>query len=179
VVNVIWTIRQTPIGPLMLAATERGLVNVLFRADERAAGEAVRRLAGRFGDEPTTGDPRSNPHLDRAAGEVDSYFEGELREFTVALDWTLSGGFNRRVLHELASGVPYGTVVGYQTLADRVGEPGAARAVGVAMASNPLPVVVACHRVVESDGGIGGFGGGLEIKRALLGLEGVLPQPLF
>jgi methylated-DNA-[protein]-cysteine S-methyltransferase len=69
--------------------------------------------------------------------------------------------------------------VGYQDLADRVGEPGAARAVGTAMGANPLPVVVPCHRVIESDGGIGGFGGGLEIKRQLLALEGVLPAPLF
>lgn len=70
-------------------------------------------------------------------------------------------------------------MVGYQDLADRVGEPGAARAVGAAMGSNPLPVVVPCHRVVASDGGIGGFGGGLETKRLLLALEGVLPAPLF
>ncbi|MDX6356206.1 MAG: methylated-DNA-[protein]-cysteine S-methyltransferase, partial [Streptomyces sp.] len=73
----------------------------------------------------------------------------------------------------------YGSVVAYQTLADRVGEPGAARAVGVAMGSNPIPIVVPCHRVIGSDGGIGGFGGGLDTKRTLLALEGVLPAPLF
>lgn len=178
-VKVIWTVRETPIGPLFLGATEQGLVNVVFRADEGVTGEAVRRLASRFGTEPTPGQAQDSPHLDQSVRELDGYFAGELREFSVALDWTLSAGFNRRVLQELAAGVPYGTVVGYQTLADRVGEPGAARAVGVAMGANPLPVVVPCHRVVESDGGIGGFGGGLEIKRALLGLEGVLPQPLF
>lgn len=75
--------------------------------------------------------------------------------------------------------MPYGSVVGYGELAARVGQPGAAQAVGNAMGSNPLPVVVACHRVVENDGGIGGFGGGVETKRILLALEGVLPQPLF
>ncbi len=83
------------------------------------------------------------------------------------------------MLRELASGVPYGTVVGYGDLAGRVGQPGGAQAVGTAMGSNPLPLVVPCHRVVESDGGIGGFGGGLETKRKLLALEGVLPEPLF
>jgi methylated-DNA-[protein]-cysteine S-methyltransferase len=83
------------------------------------------------------------------------------------------------VLRELNSGVPFGSVVAYGDLAGRVGAPGAAQAVGVAMGSNPLPVVVPCHRVVESDGGIGGFGGGLETKRKLLALEGVLPEPLF
>lgn len=102
-----------------------------------------------------------------------------MREFSLDLDWSLTTGFNRQVLRELATGVPYGTVVGYGDLAERAGQPGAAQAVGAAMGSNPLPVVVPCHRVVESDGGLGGFGGGLETKRQLLALEGVLPQPLF
>jgi methylated-DNA-[protein]-cysteine S-methyltransferase len=113
------------------------------------------------------------------AEQLDAYFEGTLREFSLDLDWSLITGFARRVLRELATGVPYGSVVSYQDLADRVREPGAARAVGAAMGSNPLPLVVPCHRVIESDGGIGGFGGGLEIKRSLLALEGVLPAPLF
>ncbi|MFE7119255.1 methylated-DNA--[protein]-cysteine S-methyltransferase, partial [Streptomyces sp. NPDC057654] len=112
-------------------------------------------------------------------GQLVAYFDGRLRTFTVPLDWSLATGFNRRVLRALAAHVPYGTVVGYQDLARRVGEPGAARAVGTAMGANPLPVVVPCHRVIGSDGGLGGFGGGLEVKRALLALEGVLPQPLF
>ncbi len=185
--EVRWTVRETPVGPLLLATTGSGLVNVLFRADTRVTATAVRRLAGRLGAEPVRHDPEPSAapagpaerHLADAAGQIDAYFAGTLREFTVPLDWSLSGGFNHRVLRELAAGVPYGSVVGYQTLADRVGEPGAARAVGVAMGSNPIPVVVACHRVVESGGGIGGFGGGLEIKRRLLALEGVLPAPLF
>ena len=187
---VHWAVRDTPIGPLLLAATEQGLVSVVFRADEPTAGAAAERLGGLLGGHPIPLDASSGgdeaaagraaaTYLADAIRELDAYFAGTLREFTVDLDWSLIAGFNRRVLRELATGVPYGTVVGYQTLADRVGEPGAARAVGVAMGSNPLPVVVPCHRVVESDGGIGGFGGGLEIKRALLALEGVLPEPLF
>ncbi|GGN50028.1 methylated-DNA--protein-cysteine methyltransferase [Streptomyces kronopolitis] len=119
------------------------------------------------------------PHLATAVSELSAYFDGRLRTFTVPLDWSLSSGFSARVLRILAGDVPYGAVVGYQDLADRAGEPGAARAVGAAMGSNPLPVVVPCHRVVASDGGIGGFGGGLETKRLLLALEGVLPAPLF
>lgn len=185
-----WTVRDTAIGPLFLAATDNGLVNVAFRADDRVTGAAVRRLGARFGAEPiradTAGPAPSGAatapgaaHLAAAVRQLDGYFAGTLHDFELPLDWSFSGGFNHRVLLELASGVPYGSVVGYQTLADRVGEPGAARAVGVAMGSNPLPVVVACHRVVESGGGIGGFGGGLEIKRKLLALEGVLPEPLF
>ncbi|MFE0189427.1 methylated-DNA--[protein]-cysteine S-methyltransferase [Streptomyces sp. NPDC058989] len=170
-----WARLETPIGPLLLAATREGLAQVLFHADERTTRRALTRLEQLFGGPPLPG----IPHLATATAELTAYFSGGLRSFTVPLDWSLSSGFNARVLHALASGVPYGSVVGYQDLADRVGEPGAARAVGAAMGSNPLPVVVPCHRVVASDGGIGGFGGGLETKRLLLALEGVLPAPLF
>ncbi|MCD9588603.1 methylated-DNA--[protein]-cysteine S-methyltransferase [Streptomyces sp. 8ZJF_21] len=209
-----WAVRATPIGPLLLAATDEGLAQVVFHAEEKTAAEAVARLTRRLGAEPmavssavpgsvpsadsgtaATAEsadstdsadsadsapvPRCAEHLAEAIRQVESYFAGDTKAFTLSLDWSLTAGFNRRVLRELAAHVPFGTVVGYQDLADRVGEPGAARAVGVAMGSNPLPVVVACHRVVESGGGIGGFGGGLETKRTLLALEGVLPQPLF
>ncbi len=170
-----WTRLETPIGPLLLAATREGLVQVAFHADERTTRRALTRLEQFFGGPPLP----ATPHLATATAELNAYFSGDLRSFTVPLDWSLSSGFNARVLHALASDVPYGSVVGYQDLADRVGEPGAARAVGAAMGSNPLPVVVPCHRVVASDGGIGGFGGGLETKRLLLALEGVLPAPLF
>nr|WP_246103079.1 methylated-DNA--[protein]-cysteine S-methyltransferase [Streptomyces piniterrae] len=166
---------ETPIGPLLLAATREGLAQVVFHADERTSRRALVRLEQLFGSAPLP----EIPHLDTATTELTAYFAGELRAFTVPLDWSLTSGFNARVLHALASDVPYGSVVGYQDLADRVGEPGAARAVGAAMGANPLPVVVPCHRVVASDGGIGGFGGGLETKRLLLALEGVLPAPLF
>ncbi|MFF4605593.1 methylated-DNA--[protein]-cysteine S-methyltransferase [Streptomyces sp. NPDC001339] len=175
---------STPIGPLLLAATREGLVQVVFHADEPAAlpqrpvgrtSSALSRLEQFFGGPPLP----EIPHLATAAAELTAYFAGELRSFTVPLDWSLSSGFHARVLHALAESVPYGSVVGYQDLADRVGEPGAARAVGAAMGSNPLPVVVPCHRVVAADGGIGGFSGGLETKRLLLALEGVLPAPLF
>ncbi|MFH0244854.1 methylated-DNA--[protein]-cysteine S-methyltransferase [Streptomyces sp. HK10] len=172
-----WTVRETPVGPLLLAATGRGLVTVVFHAGERTVRRCLARLAGRLGAEPAPGG--DDPVLAEAARELDAYFRGGLREFSVPLDWSLTSGFNGRVLRTLSASVPYGSTVGYQTLADRVGEPGAARAVGVAMGSNPLPVVVPCHRVVESGGGLGGFGGGLETKRALLTLEGVLPAPLF
>ncbi|MEU9114016.1 methylated-DNA--[protein]-cysteine S-methyltransferase [Streptomyces sp. NPDC048483] len=170
-----WTRLETPIGPLLLAATRQGLAQVVFHADERTGRRALTRLEQYFGGPPLA----EIPHLATATAELTAYFAGGLRTFTAPLDWSLSSGFNARVLHALADGVPYGSVVGYQDLADRVGEPGAARAVGAAMGSNPLPVVVPCHRVVASDGGIGGFGGGLETKRLLLALEGVLPPPLF
>jgi methylated-DNA-[protein]-cysteine S-methyltransferase len=174
---VAWTALDTPIGPLLLVASGLGLLQLVFCAGEQTTNDALDRLARRLGVTPA--EAPGQRHIAAATGQLDAYFRGELREFTLGLDWSLTTGFNRRVHRELATGVPYGTVVGYQDLADRVGEPRAARAVGAAMGANPLPVVVPCHRVVESDGGIGGFGGGLEIKRALLALEGVLPEPLF
>ena len=176
---VAWAVLDAPIGPLMLAASEHGLVQVVFHADEPTAGAALDRLGRRLGTTSAAPAAPARAHLAEAIRQVEAYFAGSLRDFTLDLDWSLTTGFNRRVQRELATGVHYGTVVGYQDLANRVGEPGAARAVGVAMGANPLPVVVPCHRVIESGGGIGGFGGGLEAKRRLLALEGVLPEPLF
>ncbi|EST22630.1 methylated-DNA--protein-cysteine methyltransferase [Streptomyces roseochromogenus subsp. oscitans DS 12.976] len=173
----MWAVVGTDIGPLMLAATRDGLVNVVFHATDAVRDRAVERLADRLGGAPVE-DPDS-PLLAEAIRQLLAYFAGERHDFELPLDWSLISGFNRQVLRELAAGVPYGTVVGYGDLAGRVGQPGGAQAVGAAMGANPLPVVVPCHRVVESDGGIGGFGGGLETKRRLLALEGVLPEPLF
>ncbi|OUC97235.1 methylated-DNA--[protein]-cysteine S-methyltransferase [Streptomyces swartbergensis] len=175
--RVVWGVVDSDIGPLLLAATREGLVNVVFHATDAVRDRAVERLASRLGTEPV--EAPGSPLLTEAIHQVVAYFAGERRDFDLPLDWSLISGFNREVLRELASGVPYGTVVGYGDLAGRVGQPGAAQAVGMAMGANPLPVVVPCHRVVESGGGIGGFGGGLETKRRLLALEGVLPEPLF
>lgn len=175
--RVVWAVVGTGIGPLLLAATREGLVNVVFHATDTVRDNALERLASRLGTEPVE-DPGS-PLPAEAIRQVKAYFAGERHAFDLPLDWSLVSGFPRRVLRELASGVPFGTVVGYGELAERAGQPGAAQAVGMAMGANPLPVVVPCHRVVESGGGIGGFGGGLETKRRLLALEGVLPEPLF
>lgn len=170
-----WTRVPSPIGPLLLAATERGLLSVVFHADQAASDAALARIRRAMGARPV---PDAAP-LGEAAAQLAAYFAGELRAFSLPLDLRLTTGFHRRVLEVLAARVGYGTVVGYQDLADWVGEPGAARAVGAAMGANPLPIVIPCHRVVESGGGLGGFGGGLGTKRELLALEGVLPPPLF
>ncbi|MFJ6743545.1 methylated-DNA--[protein]-cysteine S-methyltransferase [Streptomyces sp. NPDC091279] len=175
--RVVWALVPTGIGPLLLAATREGLVSVVFHATDPVRDRALARLASRLGTEPVE-DPGS-PLLAEAIRQVGEYFAGERRDFDLPLDWSLISGFNRQVLRELLAGVPFGSVVGYGDLARRVGQPLASQAVGVAMGANPLPVVVPCHRVVERDGGIGGFGGGLETKRKLLALEGVLPEPLF
>lgn len=174
--RVEWTVVPSGIGPLLLAATDRGLVSVNFHADGRVLERVLERLAAALGVELVRCE---TDRLAEPIRQIRAYFDGTLQSFDVKLDWSLVTGFNRQVLRELADGVPYGTVVAYGELARRVGQPSAAQAVGAAMGSNPLPVVVPCHRVVESDGGIGGFGGGLETKRKLLALEGVLPEPLF
>ncbi|MFB7516178.1 methylated-DNA--[protein]-cysteine S-methyltransferase [Streptomyces sp. NPDC056144] len=174
--GVEWAVVPSDIGPLFLAATGRGLVRVEFHADAARRERMLDRLAGQLGTEPVE---CATGLLAEPVRQLDAYFAGAAGAFDLPLDWSLTTGFNRQVLRELATGVPYGTVVGYGELARRVGQPGAAQAVGTAMGANPLPVVVPCHRVVESDGGLGGFGGGLETKRQLLALEGVLPAPLF
>ncbi|WP_103503751.1 MULTISPECIES: methylated-DNA--[protein]-cysteine S-methyltransferase [unclassified Streptomyces] len=173
--QTLWTLRASPVGPLLLTATGRGLSRVVFHADEAVTGSVLSRPTA--GGGTASGDPTG--HLLTASGELDAYFGGTLRRFTVPLDWDLAPGFTGRVLRELLAAVPYGAVTGYRELALRLDEPGAARAVGAAMGANPLPVIVPCHRVVAADGRIGGFSGGLETKRTLLALEGVLPAPMF
>ncbi|MFD5425693.1 methylated-DNA--[protein]-cysteine S-methyltransferase [Streptomyces sp. NPDC127084] len=179
-----WTVVGSDIGPLLLAATAEGLVSVVFHADAPVRDRAVGRLAAELGSAPqevaaAAGRGAAPTWLAEPIRQFAEYFAGRRQDFDLRLDWSLTSGFNREALRELASGVPYGSVVGYGELAARVGQPGAAQAVGAAMGSNPLPLVVPCHRVVESDGGLGGFGGGRETKRKLLALEGVLPEPLF
>ncbi|MGW0859170.1 methylated-DNA--[protein]-cysteine S-methyltransferase [Streptomyces sp. NPDC002690] len=174
---VEWSVVASPVGPLMLATTDTGLVSVSFHARPPVRDRTLAMLRERLGAEPV--EDGGSAVLAAAARLLDAYFDGALRTFDLPLDWSLTSGFHRRVLQELATGVPYGAVVGYGELAARVGRPDGAQAVGAAMGANPLPVVVPCHRVVESGGGLGGFGGGTETKRRLLELEGVLPHPLF
>jgi methylated-DNA-[protein]-cysteine S-methyltransferase len=108
--------------------------------------------------------------LDTAARQLDEYFAGNRREFSVPLDWRLSAGFRSTVLHQLPE-IAYGRTASYAAVATLAGNPKAVRAVGSACATNPLPVVVPCHRVVRSDGAMGGYLGGVEAKRILLTLE--------
>lgn len=174
--QVVWAVVASDVGPLLLAATDEGLVSVAFHATDEVRDKTIERLGSRLGAEPV--EAPGSPLLAEPIRQLAAYFAGERHDFELPLDWSLISGFNRQVLRELTT-VPYGAVVGYGDLARRVGQPGAAQAVGMAMGANPLPVVVPCHRVVERDGGIGGFGGGVETKRQLLALEGVLPEPLF
>jgi methylated-DNA-[protein]-cysteine S-methyltransferase len=108
--------------------------------------------------------------LDGVRREMDEYFEGRRTEFTTPIDWQLSQGFLRRA-REACATIPYGEVRTYKQLAIAAGSPEAVRAAGNAMAKNPIPIVVPCHRVLRTGGGLGGYGGGLECKRWLLDLE--------
>jgi methylated-DNA-[protein]-cysteine S-methyltransferase len=155
---------DTPLGSLLLAATEIGLVRVAFATEDhdRVLEQLAERVSPRILHHPA--------RLDEAARELGEYFVGARHSFDLALDWRLSAGFRADVLRHLPE-IEYGTTASYATVASLAGRPRAVRAVGTACATNPLPVVVPCHRVVRSDGALGGYLGGAEAKAALLHLE--------
>jgi methylated-DNA-[protein]-cysteine S-methyltransferase len=155
---------DSPIGSLLLAATPQGLVRVAFACEDHQA--VLSRLA-------TDVSPRileSPVRLDSAARQLDEYFAGRRRLFDVPLDLRLARGFRRAVLPHLQD-IAYGTTASYTAVALASGHPRAVRAVASACAGNPLPVVVPCHRVVRSDGSVGGYRGGIAAKHTLLQLE--------
>jgi methylated-DNA-[protein]-cysteine S-methyltransferase len=159
---------DSPVGPLLLAATPLGLVRVAY---QREGYDAVLQALARKISPRILAAPR---RLDEAAGQVEEYFAGRRTTFDLALDLRLSAGFRRTVLGHLAA-ISYGHTESYAEVAAATGHSGAVRAVGSACATNPLPVVVPCHRVVRSDGSLGGYLGGLEVKRTLLELEAATP----
>lgn len=156
---------DTPVGSLLLAATPAGLVRVAFATEGHDA--VLQSLADRLSPRILEAPAR----LDDAAAQLDEYFAGRRHHFDLPLDWRLSTGFRATVLHHLATDVAYGRTATYTALARLAGNPRAVRAVGSACATNPLPVVVPCHRVVRTDGSLGGYLGGVDAKRALLALE--------
>ena len=157
----IWP--DSPVGPLFLAVSERGLCGVSFRSSEDAF---VRRLAAR-GFEPV----RAPEQVTLPISQLREYFAGRRRRFEVEVDLTGQTPFQRLVLETTAQ-VPAGQVISYGEVARRIGKPMAMRAVGAALGQNPVPIVVPCHRVIGSDGGLHGYGGGLDMKEKLLRLEG-------
>ncbi len=156
---------DSAIGPLLLAATPQGLLRVAFASEghELVLEDLAQRISPRMLEAPT--------RLDPIARQLDEYFTGHRRSFDIALDWSLSHGFRRKVLGLLATDVSYGTHASYGKLAQLSGSPRAVRAVGTACATNPIPIVVPCHRVIRSDGTMGSYRGGPAAKRALLELE--------
>jgi methylated-DNA-[protein]-cysteine S-methyltransferase len=164
-VDVAWAVEDTPIGPLTLAATTSGVVKIAFGADESALAELAATVSPRL--------VRLPRRLDALRRQLDEYFVGRRRDFDVGLDRRLSHGYRLAVLEELSL-VRFGETVTYKDLAQRTGHPKASRAVGTAMATNPIPIVVPCHRVLRTGGELGGYGGGLDTKAWLLRHEGAL-----
>lgn len=162
--DVAYRTIDSPIGALLLAATEEGLVRVAFEREDRDA--VLASLADAVSPRVLAAPAR----LDPVARQLDEYFTGGRRAFDVPLDLRLAKGFRRAVLAHLAE-IPYGRTESYAEVAAAAGSPKAVRAVGTACATNPLPLVLPCHRVVRSDGSSGNYRGGEDAKRTLLTLE--------
>jgi methylated-DNA-[protein]-cysteine S-methyltransferase len=165
-VDVAYTRVDSPLGPLTAAATSRGLASLSYGAP---ADELLERLASELSPRLLELPMR----LDPVRRELDEYFEGQRERFDLPLDWSLTHGFARRVLEATAE-IAYGQLQTYKDMATAAGSVRAVRATGNALGSNPLPIVVPCHRVVRTGGKLGGYTGGPERKEFLLRLEGVL-----
>jgi methylated-DNA-[protein]-cysteine S-methyltransferase len=172
-IDVAYAEVDSPFGKLLVARTDRGVVRLKLpggRDGLISADQTLEDLAAHVS-------PRileSPKRLDEERRELDEYFEGRREKFDVPVDWSLtSPGFRSRALHAVAR-IPYGKTKTYAEIAKSAGNSRAFRAAGTACGHNPIPLIVPCHRVVQSGGGIGNYGGGPEMKKALLDLEGVL-----
>jgi methylated-DNA-[protein]-cysteine S-methyltransferase len=165
--DVAYTTTDSPFGTLLLATTPRGLVRVgLPNQDaEEMLVDLATRVSPRVLEAPAK--------LEEARRQLDLYFESRLTDFDLPLDWQLSRDFRHRVLRAIAR-IPYGQTRTYTQMATSAGNERAVRAAGTACGSNPIPLVVPCHRVLRTGGALGGYGGGLPMKEGLLRLEGIL-----
>jgi methylated-DNA-[protein]-cysteine S-methyltransferase len=171
-VDVAYASVDSPYGQLLLARTDRGVVKLALpshRGDTVSDDAVLEELAAKVSPRVLEAPAR----LDDARRQLDAYFEGRLTRFEVPVDWRLSHGFTSRALHAVAR-IPYGRTRSYAEIARAAGNERAFRAAGTACGHNPVPLIVPCHRVIQSGGGIGNYGGGPEMKRSLLALEGAL-----
>jgi methylated-DNA-[protein]-cysteine S-methyltransferase len=162
--DVVYRTIDTPVGTLLLAATPLGLVRIAY--DREGLDTVLSSLAAKLSPRILSSPKR----LDTAAHQIEEYFAGRRHRFDLPLDFSLSTGFRRLVLDALPE-IAYGHTASYGAVAAALGNPRAVRAVGTACATNPLPLVVPCHRVVRSNGVIGSYLGGTEAKKLLLKLE--------
>jgi methylated-DNA-[protein]-cysteine S-methyltransferase len=168
--DVVFAVEPSPLGDLLLAATPQGLVCLHYVRGEADVEVVLTRIAARLTPRIVAAGARLEP----TRRQLDEFFAGRRRSFEIPLDWTLvKPGFTRSVLRETAR-IPYGETLSYAGIAGRAGNERAYRAAGTALGSNPLAIVVPCHRVLHSGGGLGGYAGGLDAKRELLRLEGAL-----
>lgn len=159
---------DSPFGTLLAATTSKGLVKLAFPEEE--TDSVLDRLAMRISPRIVEARPAA---LDPLKRELEEYFNGRRDSFETALDWSLIGPFATRVLRATAA-IPYGNYSTYAEIAARAGSPRGSRAAGNALGSNPIPIIIPCHRVLRSGGALGGYGGGLDRKLHLLALEGAL-----
>jgi methylated-DNA-[protein]-cysteine S-methyltransferase len=162
--DIAYRTLDSPLGSLLLAATPAGLLRVAYPSEGH--DDVLAAIATRVSPRVL----RAPARLDGAARELDAYFAGRRRSFDLALDLQLAHGFRRAVLDQLPT-IDYGSTASYAAIAAAAGSPRAVRAVGTACATNPLPIVIPCHRVVRSDGSLGAYLGGVAAKQALLTLE--------
>jgi methylated-DNA-[protein]-cysteine S-methyltransferase len=163
--DVAWATLDTPLGPIAVFVTPRGLLRVAY--DRENFGQVADEVAEQVSPRVLLAPQRT----DVVREQLDDYFEARRRTFDLPIDWTLVRGFNQGVLQATAE-IPFGETASYGDVAAAAGSPRAARAAGNALAGNPIPIVVPCHRVIHASGGIGGYTGGLDNKRFLLRLEG-------
>jgi methylated-DNA-[protein]-cysteine S-methyltransferase len=171
-VDVAYARVDSPLGPLLAASTEKGLVNLSylgFREEDDVLARIASNVSPRVLEAPA--------RLDTVRRELDEYFGGKRRAFDLAIDWSPMADFQRRVLSATAA-IPFGDHASYGQVAERAGNPRAFRAAGTALGKNPIPIVIPCHRVWAAGGKLGGYTGGLERKRALLELEGAIQPEL-
>jgi len=165
--DVAYGILDSPLGPLAVMVTPRGLVRLSYgdEAIEAQLDELAERVSPRILEAPA--------RTDAVRRQLDEYFEGDRRSFDLPIDWSLVRGFAGDVLRATAR-IPFGSVSSYRDIATAAGSPNAYRAAGNALGSNPIPIVVPCHRVVRTGGGLGGYTGGVDRKVTLLTIEGAL-----
>jgi methylated-DNA-[protein]-cysteine S-methyltransferase len=166
--DVAYASVDSPLGPLVVAATPRGLVRVAY-TEQGSADDVLEDLAARVSPRMLEAPER----LDEPRRELDEYFAGHRKEFDLPIDWSILRGFTLKVLRETAR-IDFGELRSYAEVATAAGSPRAVRAAGNALGANPMPVVVPCHRVVRTGGALGGYTGGVERKEFLLHLEGNL-----
>jgi methylated-DNA-[protein]-cysteine S-methyltransferase len=172
-VDITYAEVESPLGPLVAATTGHGLVRLAYEdfngGLDVVLGDLADRVSPRIVEAPS--------ELDDLRRQLDEYFAGTRRDFAVPIDWSLSGGFTQRILQAIWA-IPFGETSNYRDVAAAAGNVKATRAAGNACGANPIPIVVPCHRVLRTGGGLGGYTGGTDKKETLLTLEGVLPPRL-
>ncbi len=172
--SIVQTSLQSPLGPMTLAATDKGLAGLWFDGQKHLPPE----LSGRSQADPVWRTDADHPVLKETSRQLTDYFAGRRKHFDLPLDLAGGTGFQQAVWQALL-GIAQGKTASYGDISSRIGKPAAVRAVGAAVGRNPVSVIVPCHRVIGSNGSLTGYAGGLDRKTALLKLEGALPESMF